>query len=261
MGHRLATRTENHNHRVSVQRYLDSPSVQRIRRSFSALLTRVRHAAFLRLQPLTPRDDVEFLGTKYGGWPVVVHPTARGGVCYSAGIGEDASFDRALIERTACKVYAFDPVPRVAEYVAREFLNERDFCFYPVGLWSSDREVTFFSPEVESWVSHSAVDFRHTAAAFTAQVRSVPSLMRELGHDKLNVLKLSVEGAQFNVLAPVLSAGIRVDQILVEFTPPVALRQVRSECARLRTAGYDFVGIWAWKCAFIRRDLPSVSPR
>lgn len=232
----------------------------RWRRSLTSLLNRVRRMVFLRLEPITPRADVEFLGTDYGGWPVVVPRSGQGGVCYSAGVGEDASFDRALIDRTGCTVHAFDPVPRVAEYVGHEFADERRFIFHPVGLWSTDTETTFFSPEYDSWVSHSAVDFRHTSAAFTAVVRSVPSLMRELGHDHLDVLKLSVEGAQFEVLDTVLGAGISVDQILVEFTPPVAVRKVREQCSKLRAAGYDYVAasfkVWHWKCAFVRRDLP-----
>jgi FkbM family methyltransferase len=235
------------------------------RRLVTSLLNRARAVVFLRLEPVTPRADVESLGTHYGGWPVVVPPSAQGGVCYSGGIGEDASFDRALIERTGWTVHAFDPVPRVADYVARELADQPNFVFHPVGLWSTDTEMTFFGPELDGWVSHSAVDFRHTPAAFTAVVRSVPSLMRELGDDHLNVLKLSVEGAQFAVLDSVLSARIPVDQILVEFTPPVAIRKVRQQCARLRAAGYDLVAAplraWDWKCAFVRRDLPIDSQR
>jgi len=239
--------------------------IARFRRALTALLNYIRSKVFVRLEPLVPRADLDFLGTEYGGWPVVVHPSAHDGVCYSAGIGEDASFDRALIERTGCTVHAFDPVPRVADYVAREFANEPRFVFHPLGLWSTDSEMTFFGPELDGWVSHTAIDFRHTPAAFRAVVRSVPSVMRELGHDHLSVLKLSVEGAQFAVLDPVISAGTPIDQILVEFTPPVAVRKVRGQCAKLRSAGYDLVAAplqtWNWKCAFVRRDLPIASQR
>jgi len=237
--------------------------IVRGRRVAIGMLTRARRRIFTRIEPVTSRPDVEFLGTDYGGWLVAVHPSLQGGVCYSAGIGEDASFDRALIARTGCTVYGFDPVPRVAEYVAHEFSDESRFVFSPVGLWSRDTELTFFKPEFEGWVSHSAIDFRHTGAAFTAAVRTVPSLMREFGHHHLNLLKLSVEGAQFAVLDSVLSEGIPVDQVLVEFTPPVALRATRAQCARLRNAGYDYVGgrlqVWGWKCTFVRRDLASAS--
>ncbi len=242
-----------------------SALVSHLRRRVTAVLNRVRASVLLRLEPLAPRADIDFLGTQYGGWPVVVHPSAQGGLCYSAGIGEDASFDRDLIKRTGCTVHAFDPVPRAAEYVAHEFADEPKFVFHQTGLWSTDTELPFFGPELDGWVSHSAVDFRHTPEMFKAVVRSVPSMMRELGHDHLNILKLSVEGAQFAVLEPVLSAGIPIDQILVEFTPPVALRKVRDQCARLRAAGYDLAAaplqVWNWKCAFVRRDLPVSAPR
>lgn len=235
---------------------------RRLRRSRTELLTPIRRRAFVALEPLTRRTDVQFIGTQYGGWPVVLDPSARDGVCYSAGVGEDASFDCTLIERTGCTVHAFDPVPRAAQYVARAVAGQPKFVFHAVGLWSTDTEVTFFSPERQHWVSHSAVDFRHTPAAFKAPVRSVPSLMRELGHERLSVLKLSVEGAQFAVLEPVLAAGIPVDQILVEFTPPVSVRKMREQCVKLRATGYDLVGMWYSKCTFVRRGFPiATEPR
>ena len=227
----------------------------RTRQARTEVVTRIRRRVFLRVEPLTHRPDVQFIGSEYGGWHVVLHSGARGGVCYSAGIGEDASFDRALIERTGCTVHAFDPVPRVAEYVARSLAGQPRFVFHRIGLWSTDTEITFFGPERAHWVSHSAVDFRHTPAVLEAAVRSVPSLMRELGHERLSVLKLSVEGAQFAVLEPVLAAGLPVDQILVEFTPPVSVRKMRAQSAALRAAGYDLVGMWYSKCTFVRRDL------
>jgi FkbM family methyltransferase len=223
-------------------------------------LSTPRRLLFQWLERFVVRPGVEFLGTPYGGWPMDVTLIGPGSVCYSAGVGEDASFDRALIDWMGCTVYAFDPTPRVAAYVKREMGRERRFTFRPVGLWSSDTSLMFFAPEVEGGISYSAIDFRHTPAAFEGEVRSVPSLMRELGHDHLDLLKLSVEGAQFEVLDSLLSASVSVDQILVEFTPPVPLHRVRQACRRLRAAGYDLVAIplqlWSWKFAFIHQQAP-----
>ena len=229
-------------------------------RPFTALVLHLRRRAFLALEPVEPRPDVEHLGSRYGGWSVATPLVTAESVCYLAGVGEDATFDQALMERFGCDVHAFDPVPKAAEYVARELAGQPHFHFHAVGLWSGDRTLTFYAPEFEGWVSHSAVDFRHTPAVLEAPVRSVPSLMRELGHDHIDVLKLSVEGAEYAVLDSVLRAGLPVSQVLVEFTPPARLSKVRGAARLLRGAGYQLVagpvGAGDWKCTFVRRTAP-----
>ena len=55
--------------------------------------------------------------------------------------------------------------------------------------------------------------------AFRAAVRSIPSLMKELGHDRLEVLKLDNEGAEYEVLDSCLSEEVSIDTLCVEIHP------------------------------------------
>ena len=41
--------------------------------------------------------------------------------------------------------------------------------------------------------------------------------MPQLGHERIDVLKMDIEGAEYDVLPDILSSGLVVDQILVEF--------------------------------------------
>ena len=41
--------------------------------------------------------------------------------------------------------------------------------------------------------------------------------MRQLGHDRIDVLKLDVEGAEYSILEDMVRQDIRVGQLLVEF--------------------------------------------
>lgn len=62
-----------------------------------------------------------------------------------------------------------------------------------------------------------------------------------LGHRRLSVLKLDIEGAEYQVLEDVLGSGIPVDQILVEFHhrwKEIGARQTRRAIARLQAAGW-----------------------
>jgi FkbM family methyltransferase len=187
------------------------------------------------------------LGSAYGGYPVPSSMLDDRSICYLAGTGEDISFDLALIERFGCEVYAFDPVPRAAAYVERAAAEEPRHHFTAVGLWSSDTTLTFHAPPQEGFVSHSATNIQDTEAAFQAKVRSVASLMKELGHDHLDLLKISAEGAEFEILDHVLSAGIDVRVLCVEFAQPASVKRVLDYCRRLQRTDYRLVGAGQWR--------------
>ncbi len=202
------------------------------------------------------RGDMVLLGNPYGGYRVPSSLLDSDSVCYLAGVGEDISFDLALIERFGCEVYAFDPVPRAAHYVAQAAAHQPRHHFMPVGLWSSDATLTFHAPLQDGFVSHSATNLQHTAAAFQAPVRSVPSLMRELGHERVDLLKISAEGAEFEIVGHVLDAGLEIVVICIEFAQPVSVERALSCGRRLQAAGYELVGAgqWRqWKLTFARR--------
>jgi FkbM family methyltransferase len=196
---------------------------------------------------LVRRADMVMLGNPYGGYRVPSSLLDDRSICYLAGTGEDISFDLALIERFGCEVYAFDPVPRAATYVAQAAGGEARHHFMPVGLWSSDAILTFHAPAQPGFVSHSATNLQDTEGAFEAPVRSVASLMQELGHDHLDLLKISAEGAEFEILDHILAQPIDVQVLCVEFAQPASLERVLDYCRRLQASGYQLVGAGQWR--------------
>lgn len=187
------------------------------------------------------------LGSPYGGYPVPSSLLDDRSICYLAGTGEDISFDLALIERFGCEVYAFDPVPNAAAYVERTAAEEPRHRFTAVGLWSSDTTLTFHAPPQAGFVSHSATNIQNTEAAFQATVRSVASLMEELGHEHLDLLKISAEGAEFEILDHTFTAGIQAQILCIEFAQPASLERVLAYGRRLQSAGYQLVGAGQWR--------------
>lgn len=193
------------------------------------------------------RDDMEMLGNPYGGYRVPTSQLGERSVCYLAGTGEDITFDLALIARFGCEVWAFDPVPEAAAYVARAGADEPRHHFMGVGLWSSDTTLAFHAPAQEGFVSHSATNLQGTEAAFEAHVRAVTSLMAELGHDHIDLLKVSAEGAEFEIIDHVLDNGIDVRVLCVEFAQPADMGRVLDCGRRLQSVGFDLVGAGQWR--------------
>jgi hypothetical protein len=70
--------------------------------------------------------------------------------------------------------------------------------------------------------------------------------MGELGHDKIDLLKMDIEGAEYSVLADLLASHIRVDQLLVEFHhrfPEVGVNKTKGAIKALNAAGYRIFSV------------------
>jgi FkbM family methyltransferase len=196
----------------------------------------------------------------YGGYVLPTSLLGEGSVCYLAGTGEDISFDLSLIARFGCEVHALDPVPRAAQYVATAAAHEKRLVFHPVALWSTDQELTFHAPRESGYVSQSAINLHDTVPDFTAPARAVSSLMAELGHDHIDLLKISAEGSEYEILDHVIDQELDVRVLCVEYAQPAPVERVEGSIERLRAAGFVLVAgsvrTWNWKLTFVGPTVP-----
>lgn len=87
-----------------------------------------------------------------------------------------------------------------------------------MGIADYDGEAKFYSPENPNYISHTILNRSQTHdRAIVVKVNKLQTILRELGHDHVNVLKMDIEGAEYNVLKDMISTNIRPEQILVEF--------------------------------------------
>jgi FkbM family methyltransferase len=226
------------------------------RRVWRAVEQRWNARRLTRALVVQPRQDIVKIGTRYGGWSIPAGGLSSDSVCYLAGLGEDASFDLGLIERFGCTVYAFDPVPEAAQYARTVSEREPRFRFLPVGLWSSDTTLRFYEHPGEGFVSRSATDMHGTGRYAEAHVRSLDSLMAELANERIDLLKLSVEGSEYEIVGDVISKRLPVGILCVEFAQPAPLKRIVGEVRELEAAGYRPVNAslppYNWKLTFAR---------
>lgn len=210
-------------------------------------------ATLARVIPRRQRSDLVRLGSSYGGWIVPAGELTQGAICYTVGLGEDGSFDRALAQEYGCEVFVFDPTPRAIFYAKREFMNLASITFFPLGMWSQNAVLRFFAPRDPANVSHSIVNLQGTADFFDAPCASPGETMRSLGHKSLTLLKLDVEGAEYEVLQSIVRDQLDISVICVEFDQPVPIRNTISQIRALRRAGYTCIAAERWNYTFVRR--------
>lgn len=82
------------------------------------------------------------------------------------------------------------------------------FRIVEVGLWSTEGTQRFYAPADPQHVSHSVVNLQKTSSFCEAEGTTVASLMQHMGHEKLDVLKLDIEGAEYEVVRNLVEDSI-----------------------------------------------------
>ena len=190
------------------------------------------------------------LGSAYGGWSFCPDGLNAESVVYSVGLGNDISFDRAIIQKYGVQVFGFDPTPTSLAYLATQQLPAQ-FCYFPYALAAEDGNLAFFPPPEKGHVSFSllprtASHLAPTEKPVLVAARRLQSIMQELGHDHIDILKMDVEGAEYAILEEMLNSGIRPRQLLVEFHhrfQSIGFAKTRAVIAALHGIGYRILTI------------------
>jgi FkbM family methyltransferase len=241
--------------RLMAPTVVPTAKARRLRARLERRLLRFARRRVLRHPPPPAELGLLKIGSDYGGWIVPTAIITEGWICYCGGVGEDITFDLGLIARFRCSVHAFDPTPRSITYVAGHAAGERRFEFHPVGLWSEDTTLRFFAPRNPDHVSHSVVNLQRTDEYFEAPCRSLPTLMRELGHERIDLLKVDIEGAEHRVVRSMLDRGIRPIVLCMEIDQPVTAWALWRTVTRIRSGGYALVAVDRWNLTFIQREV------
>ena len=196
------------------------------------------------------KRDAHHETVKAAEWTFIDSMLDSDSVIYSLGVGDNIDFDLDVIGRFGARVYAFDPTPYAKEWVASQDLPER-FVFRPWAASGEDgslrlyrrvnrrgkRAKVMWTTEGEAGDASDFID----APAYT-----VRTIMEKLGHAKVDLLKMDVEGAEYEILDGLLTAANPPTQLLVEFHhrfPGIGKERTANSIRSLRKLGYRIFDI------------------
>jgi len=208
-----------------------------------------------RLRRARVLDDTPYRPTKVGDWALVTEPLNASSVVYSFGVGDNVAWDLAMIGQFGCTIHAFDPTPASIAWASRQSLPP-EFVFHDIGISKFDGELAFYPPR-KSGSTHYSQERRggllNRQEPVRCQVRRLATIMQSLGHTRLDVLKLDVEGSEFDAVPDILASGIEIDQLLVEIHYHFRSRSFRAgldlihqikaagmQCIHVSPRGFDF---------------------
>jgi FkbM family methyltransferase len=182
-----------------------------------------RRLAHLETEPC---DDVVYLGSDYGGWsiPEIVE---AGWTCYCVGAGGDISFDRELIQRYGGRVRVFEPDEDYIRRATVESELEPLFSKHAVAVTTKDGPVRMQRTHIPGSRSLSPAGLYDTSEFVEMPGRSIPSLMRELGDGRIDLLKIDVEGGEYELVPTLDLAGLGVRVFCVQLHHTGSVRDAR----------------------------------
>jgi FkbM family methyltransferase len=151
------------------------------------------------------------------------------------------SFDQGVIARFGAHVHAFDPTPHSVAWVSQQALPA-ELHFHQVGIAAVDGEIEFYAPEKSGEVSFSnAPSSNQRRAPIRAKVMRLQSIMQLLQHSQIDVLKMDIEGFEYQVIDDIFASEVRPQHLLIEFHHGLyrcTEEETRNAVTAIRSAGY-----------------------
>lgn len=220
-----------------------------------------RHLEATRLYKPKVNCTRIWYGNTYGGFYVHPNVLSQTSVVYSFGIDEDVSFDLEMIRQHQCQVIGFDPTPKSIKWVDQQQLPPH-FLFKAYGIGVISGEQKFHLPKNPDYVSGSALSHNNVSVddVITVEMKCIEDIMAELGHHYIDVLKMDIEGSEYDVIASILNSNIKVGQLLVEFHHRFfndGFQRNKRAIKLLRSKGYVLFAISesGEELSFILKDL------
>jgi FkbM family methyltransferase len=194
---------------------------------------------------VTTKCPKVWYGNSYGGFYVCPEALPARPRVYSIGVGKDISFDEAMIRLHQAEVYAFDPTPDSIAWF-EGIQPAPSMQFYPVGISAKTGVVDFYLPKNPQHVSGSllATELIDEGRKIQVSMKRLSDICAELQHTHIDVLKMDIEGAEYDVIPDILQTPVSISQLVIEFHGRVLGHQKTIATVQmLKTHGYEVFAI------------------
>ncbi len=175
-------------------------------------------------------------------------PISRGDVVMDVG-AYVGNWTARIHEKYGAKVYLFEPEPGFARKLSTRFADNEDVQCFSYGLGREDSELVLLKKHMGSTLySGAAADAKDTVVV---PVRDIVGVLDELGLEEVDLLKLNIEGGEYDVLERLIESG-RINQVrclMVQFhewldKAQVRRRRIRRALRKTHNQNWNYTFIW-----------------
>ncbi len=191
--------------------------------------------------PIESGPPIVELGTAYGGWKIPDDVLSAGQICYCVGAGGDISFDLELIHRYGAVVRAVDPVEVYERQALASAAGEPLFSFRRAALSTSDGPLRMQTHHQSETDSLSGAGLYDTDSWVEVPGITLHSLMHEFGDKRIDLLKIDVEGSEYELVATLDLKALGVKIFCVQLHHNGTVREALSLIEGVRQQGFRLV--------------------
>ena len=199
-----------------------------------------------RFWPIRAKVRTIELGSFAAAWRVVPELCTPRLPCLAFGVGTDISFELALCAKTGCKVHLFDPTPRSVKWISQQLLPAQ-VTFQDVGIAAHDGTAVFAAPADPTHVSYyRAGSQASNTETVSGSVLRLQSIMAGLAIHDVSLLKLDVEGSEYEVIHDICQCAPQLRQVAIEFHHGMheyTLRDTERAVSDLEDAGLHLAAV------------------
>ncbi|MDB5252971.1 MAG: hypothetical protein JWP27_2140 [Flaviaesturariibacter sp.] len=164
--------------------------------------------------------------------------------------GYEGQWTSDLYARYGCHVYVFEPVSEYASLIRKRFKNNDKIHVFDFGLAPSDADVTI---EINEFASSFVNTRKGGGNSELIHLRSFSAFLDENSITKIDLMKINIEGAEFELLEHMMANGLfpLVEAFLIQFHDFVngaTTRVARIEEALSKTHHSLFNYPFVWSC-------------
>ncbi len=181
---------------------------------------------------------------------------APGQICFSVGAGADISFDLEMIRDFDIHVRCIEPVEEYFDQARRTADGEARFSAHRAALAREDGPLRMQHTHHPGSNSLSSADLYDTHDYIQVPGRTLTSLAEELGDRQIDLLKLDIEGGEYDLVPTLDLHALHVRVFALQLHHNGGVTRARELIAHLQASGYELVGMRpVLKLTFARRDL------
>jgi FkbM family methyltransferase len=143
------------------------------------------------------------------------YPLDRASVVLDVG-GFKGQWASDIFAKYLCTVHVYEPIPEFAEYIARRFAKNDSIVVHAEGLGATTRtETALLQSDATTMTSGPG----NSAPGVPVQVRAATEAIDALDIDRIDLLKLNIEGMEFELLESLLDHDYvrRIDHLQIQF--------------------------------------------
>lgn len=176
-------------------------------------------------------------------WHVCLSALTPQSTVVSAGVGTGISFELALARHAGCRIQLLDPTPTALHTMSLAENQHPLIDFRPVGLAGVSEPRSFAPPRDEAEGSYFVEEHQATEGVWLP-CEDLATIMHASRYQSIDLLKMDIEGSEYEVVEQIISAPLSVRQLCVEFHPWLsqhAAKRTRQCLRELRRAGFRLI--------------------